>query len=133
MVFDHRGEERIPAPWRGRPVVVVVEEDESVRSFVSQAIGKSYVVLEAEEAAGALALCRRYGQPVDLLVTSLAQPGIAGPDGLRERLGPETRVLFLLMYTTDAEIPEEKWTFFLKRPFRRDALRLKVREILPRP
>lgn len=114
-------------------VVLVVQQDDSLRELLRRALEtEGHVTLDARTAMEALSARDRAAMPVDLVVTDLAQPGIAGPQGLRARLPQRTRFLYLLLYTTDASVPEEDVTFFLQNPFRGRALEEKLREIFRR-
>lgn len=116
-----------------RPVVLVLQQDDSLRRLIGKALDtEGYVTLEAHTAMEALAVRDRSSGDIDLVVTDLAQPGLAGPFGLRERLGPTTKFLYLLLYTTEALVPEEEFTFFLQNPFRGRAFEEKLRDIFRR-
>jgi DNA-binding response OmpR family regulator len=114
-------------------VVLILQQDDSLRELLRRVLEtEGYVTLEARTAMEALSARDRAAIAVDLVVTDLAQPGIAGPQGLRDRLGRRTRFLYLLMYTSDAAVSEEDVTFFLQNPFRGRALEEKLREIFCR-
>lgn len=116
-----------------RPVVLVVQQDDTLRELIRKAVeAEGYATLEARSANGALAARDRSSAAVDLVITDLSQPGLAGPFGLRERLGRRTKFLYLLMYTTESPVPEEDVTFFLQNPFRGRSLEEKLRGILRR-
>jgi CheY-like chemotaxis protein len=120
--------------WMGqRPVVLVVQQDDTLRALIRKAVeAEGYATLEARAANEVLTARDRSSAAVDLVITDLSQPGLAGPFGLRERLGRRTKFLYLLMSTTEASVPEEDVTFFLQNPFRGRALEEKLREILRR-
>jgi len=114
-----------------RPVVLVVQQDDTLRALIRKAVeAEGYATLEVLSSNEALAERDRSSAAVDLVITDLAQPGLAGPFGLRERLGRQTKFLYLLMYTTESFVPEEDVTFFLQNPFRGRALEEKLRGIL---
>jgi DNA-binding response OmpR family regulator len=116
-----------------RPVVLVVQQDDTLRALIRKAVeAEGYATLEARAANEAMAARDRSSAAVDLVITDLSQAGLAGPFGLRERLGRRTKFLYLLMYTTESSVPEEDVTFFLQNPFRGRALEEKLREILRR-
>ena len=116
---------------RRRPVVLVVHLEDALRTLVRRSVeAEGYVALEARTAKEALAVSQRAAKEVDLVVTDLSQSGLAGPDGLGERLGADTKFLYLLMSSTDSLVPEEDVTFFLQNPFRGRSLEDKLRRIL---
>jgi two-component system cell cycle sensor histidine kinase/response regulator CckA len=116
-----------------RRTVLVLQQEDSLRALVRRAVlDENYEVLEARTAMEALRIRDQSGGVVDLVITDLAQPGLVGPYGLRERLGSRTPFLYLLMYTTNAAVPEENVTFFLRDPFRGRALEEKLHQIFRR-
>jgi DNA-binding response OmpR family regulator len=118
----------------GQPhLVLILERDESLRRLLHRAVEtEGCAALEARTALEAAVVVARSGRVVDLVITDLSQPGLAGPYGLREKLGTRTKFLYLLMSSSDARVPEEDVTFFLQNPFRGRALEEKLREIFRR-
>ncbi len=120
----------------GSETILLVEDEASVRALVRRILERfGYSVLAAGSGAEALEIAGRQSKPIDLLVTDLIMPGMAGPD-LAAKLTasrPEMRVLFMSGYTDDAVIrdgllPEKG--LFLQKPFTPDGLARKVREAL---
>jgi len=72
------------------------------------------------------------------MITDVVMPGLSGPD-LAKRLAParpETRVLYTSGYIDDAIVSPAVMgphSAFLEKPFSRDALVRKVRELLDSP
>jgi DNA-binding response OmpR family regulator len=117
---------------RRRPVVLVVHQEDTLRTLVRRSVeAEGYAALEARTAAE-MAGAGAKGREIDLVVTDLSQPGLAGPEGLRELLGGRTKFLYLLMNSTESHVPEEDVTFFLQNPFRGRSLEEKLRNILRR-
>jgi PAS domain S-box-containing protein len=121
---------------KGTETVMVVEDEEGVRSLVCKAlISKGYRVLEAEGAAVALQIAEQFKEPIHLLLTDVVMPQTGGK-ALAMRLialHPETKVLYMSGYTTDAIVRQgilEEGTSFLQKPFAPSALLQKVREVL---
>lgn len=132
---DGRPERPTEAP-RGTETVLLVEDEESVRSLIRKILEqRGYVVLEARSGQEALDLCATYEGPIDLLLTDVVMPEMSGRE-LAERLLPtraETRVLFMSGYTEDAVVRhgiENTRINFLEKPFSPAALARKVREVL---
>ena len=94
-----------------------------------------YTVLAAQAPAEALTLAAEHTGEIDLLITDVVMPGMNGRD-LADRLRtakPGLRCLFMSGYTADviahrgileADVP------FLSKPFTRDDLAHKVRDVL---
>jgi nitrogen-specific signal transduction histidine kinase/CheY-like chemotaxis protein len=119
----------------GDEIVLVVEDDSLVRKYVvAQVASLGYATLEATTAAEALKIID--GAKVDLLFTDVIMPG--GMNGrqlvdeaLRRR--PALKTLFTSGYTENSIVHQGKLdpgVNFLSKPFRRQDLALKVREVL---
>jgi two-component system, cell cycle sensor histidine kinase and response regulator CckA len=95
-----------------------------------------YTVFGASTSDGALSLFAAEGeQCVDLLITDVVLPGMQGTELARrmQKRAPDLRVLFISGYTDEATFHKGvrmKKSAFLLKPFTRDALGGKVREVL---
>jgi signal transduction histidine kinase/integral membrane sensor domain MASE1/CheY-like chemotaxis protein len=115
--------------------ILIVEDDSAVRRL-SQAVLETagYRVLDARDGEEALAVARRKGGRLDLLITDVIMPGITGRE-LVERLEsrhPTLRVLYTSGYTRDGmvSVGVESSAPFLQKPFMPPDLLQKVREVL---
>lgn len=123
---------------RGSETVLVVEDEASVRDFVTAVLkGLGYTVLEASDGLDALRAAGEHAGPVHLAITDLAMPAMGG-GRLAEKLGrvrPGAQVLYISAYSngngtpTEATDPEMN---VLSRPFSAVALAQKVKEMLSR-
>jgi PAS domain S-box-containing protein len=125
------------AQSRGR-TVLVVEDSEGVRNLVVRVLSRrGHEVLQARDAAEALALAARSAGPIHLLVSDVVMPGMTGRQ-LADRfleVRPGTAVLFMSGYTENAIVHQgvlDPGVDFLAKPFTLDALVRKVEEILRR-
>jgi len=125
-----------PAVHGGRETVLVVEDQEDVRDLALEFLrSQGYAVLQASNGMEALEIAGRHRGRIDLLMTDVIMPGITGRE-LAQRLAvsrPETRVLYVSGYTEEAIGQHgvlEPGTEFLAKPFSRNALARKLREIL---
>jgi CheY-like chemotaxis protein len=121
---------------RGSETILLVEDDELVRGIAVHALRASgYTVLEAADAAEALARAAQVSVPLDLLVTDVVLPKVSGSELAAElhRTRPELPVLFTSGFT-DNMIAQygvlEPGVAFLAKPYTPSALCLKVREVL---
>jgi CheY-like chemotaxis protein len=94
-----------------------------------------YTVIEATGAREALDLAGRRAGPIDLLITDVVMPGMGGRElaALFMPLRPTTRILFMSGYTGDAIAHHallEPGVHYLQKPFSRDVIARKVREVL---
>ena len=126
----------LPVSLHGNETILLVEDETSLRTLGRRLLELcGYCVLEAESGADALKICRQYQGVIDLLLTDVVMPGISGrvlaDELLKER--PETRVVFMSGYTGqtvgDHGVLAEG-SFFLPKPFTREALARKVRTVL---
>ena len=123
----------------GDETVLLVEDEDRVRSFARQALrSKGYTVLEAADGQDAVRVAQAHGGPLHLLVTDVVMPALGGPQlaqALRAR-HPGLRVLFMSGYTDDAVVRHgvmQEAANFLQKPFSAAALARKVREVLDAP
>jgi CheY-like chemotaxis protein len=126
-----------PPPGDAREVVLVVEDEASVRQFTVEALVElGYRVLEADSAAAALRVIDAHPE-IDLLFTDVVMPDVNGArlaDEARRRR-PELRVLFTTGYTRNAVVHNgvlDPGVDMIGKPFTLDALATKVRLVLDR-
>ncbi|MCX6360052.1 MAG: ATP-binding protein [Armatimonadetes bacterium] len=134
--------ERAAAPGTrqsGRGETVLVCDDErsilaTVRRFLAAA---GYTVLAASSPDEAVTLASGFSGTIDLLATDVMMPGATGPELAKSLVEarPGLRCLFMSGYTSDiirelgaAGVGDD----FLGKPFSRDDLLTKVREVLDR-
>lgn len=121
---------------RGSETILVVEDDDAVREIaVAHLQGFGYRVLEARDGASAVALLHSPGT-IDLLFTDVVMPGEMKGRQLADegrRLRPDMKVLFTSGYTQNAIVHHgrlEEGIHLLSKPYRRNDLARKVREVL---
>lgn len=120
-------EEAPPPVIRGgrehEATVLLVEDEAPVRAFASRALKlQGFNVLEAACAEDALSLLADQRLKVDVFVTDVVMPGMAGPAWVRTALRdrPDSRVIFMSGYAEDvfaeghAPVPN---SVFLAKPF----------------
>jgi PAS domain S-box-containing protein len=131
VVSDHTAPE-----VRGAETILLVEDQETVRSLVSRVLVKQgYTVHAQPDAKHALDFAAAYAGPIHLILTDVILPGMNGSAMATQLLThhPRARVLFMSGYT-DETIDRHgvlgRGTFFLQKPFTGAALLSKVREVL---
>jgi PAS domain S-box-containing protein len=120
-------------PRSGGEVILVVEDDDQVRTVVSKGLPRlGYEVLVVRNAEEALALVEKHPGRIDLLLTDVVMPGLSGPQ-LADRLTarrPETRVVFMSGYP-EAQDPALGFSLngrsYLQKPFALADLAEKIR------
>jgi FixJ family two-component response regulator len=125
-----------PAAELGSETVMLVEDDESVRTLVQAMLEtKGYEVLAAAGADEAERLCAARSGGVDLLLTDVVMPEVNGRV-LAERLAalsPSMRILFMSGYSDEAVYRHGEISpnaSFIEKPFTDRTLARKVREVL---
>jgi len=124
---------------RGSETVLLVEDEQSLRALTRDLLERSeYSVLEASSGAHALEIAQQHSGPIHLLLTDVVMPGMNGA-ALAANLAPlhpDMKVLFMSGYTgsfaTQTGLLGEG-ARVLQKPFSRDALLRKVREVLELP
>ncbi len=125
----------VPRP--GNEVVLVVEDEASVRSVVRRVLSRlGYTVLEASDGADAETRAAEYGGAIHLLLTDTVMPGMRGPEVARRLRArrPEIRVLLMSGYTFDEADPRAllEDADFIGKPFTPESLAAAVRNALDR-
>ena len=129
---------RVPSvdPGRGNETVLLVENEDSVRRYLTHLLeSHGYQVLAAERATDALALTEDFGGRIDLVISDMVIPGSTGPELLRllGRSRPGLPALFMSGYA-DAAAARHAQTVtadrVLFKPFSSTELLTKIRRIL---
>lgn len=123
----------------GSETILLVDDAAPLRGLTRLLLeGCGYTVLDSGDPAEAISIASRYKGSLPLLITDVVMPGFSGRI-LAERLAaarPETKVLYTSGYADD-EVAQHGLVgaecAFLEKPFSRDALIRKVREVLDSP
>ncbi len=128
--------ERRVAVAGGTETILLVEDDEGVRSYAQAALRSfGYTVIEAGDGAAALALIRQ-NDGIDLLFTDVVMPGGMNGRALADaarQLRPGLRVLYTSGYTENAIVHHGRLDAdaqLLSKPYRRSDLDRAVRAAL---
>ena len=125
-----------PTPVGGLETILVVEDDEALRTLtvaILETVG--YKVLEAENAHLAIKLVEGQKEPIHLLLTDVIMPGMSGRE-LAERargLQPSLAVLLMSGYAPDLIArygAVEPGVALIEKPFTRHSLLAKLRTVL---
>jgi two-component system cell cycle sensor histidine kinase/response regulator CckA len=127
-------------PLRGGAETILLVDDAGPLRGLTRLLleGCGYTVLDSGDPADAINIAGGHNGPLPLLITDVVMPGFSGPI-LAQRLcavRPEMKVLYTSGYAND-EVAQYGLIgadhAFLEKPFNRDALIRKVREILDSP
>ena len=124
---------------RGGETILVVEDDADVRAFVERQLQDlGYVVLTAPDGPAARKILET-DLPIDLLFTDVVMPGGITGRKLAEEAKlhrPGLRTLFTSGYTENSIIHQgrlDPGVHLLSKPYKRQDLALKLREVLESP
>ncbi len=129
-------ERAAPRDVTGQDTILLVEDEEAVRSFAARALRmRGYNVIEASGGEEALEIVRAAAAPIHLLITDVVMPNMDGPTLVRavRRLRPEMAIIFMSGYAEEAfRRNDEKAEdlHFLPKPFGLKQLAAKVKEVL---
>ncbi|WP_290749345.1 ATP-binding protein [Amaricoccus sp.] len=129
-------EPRRPRDLTGRGLVLLVEDEDPVRSFAARALRlRGYTVLEAGSGEAALEILADPGLHVDIMLSDVIMPGLDGPAWVREaqKARPGTKVIFMSGYAEDAFVGGDSGVpgaGFMPKPFTLNELTQRVKETL---
>ncbi len=112
-----------PRDLTGRGTVLLVEDEDAVRSFAARALGqRGYNVLQASTGTEALEVFALHDGDVDLVVSDVVMPEMDGPTLMKELRSrrPDLKIIFMSGYAEDAfrkNLPENEAFMFLQKPF----------------
>ena len=128
----------VPSSLLGKETILVVEDEDMLRELACEFLQSSgYEVLEACNGSKAVEISRRHRGQIQLLMTDAIMPGMSGRE-LAHRLHddrPDMKVLYVSGYTDYSVLRNgllEPGTAFLQKPFTRESLARKVRDVLDR-
>ena len=127
---------RRPRDLTGRGLVLLVEDEDPVRSFAARALRlRGYTVLEASSGEEALEILKDPGLHIDIMLSDVIMPGLDGPTWVREaqRSRPDAKVIFMSGYAEDAFVGGDggvPGAGFLPKPFTLNELTEKVKDHL---
>jgi CheY-like chemotaxis protein len=126
----------LSASLRGTETVLLVEDEPSLRALAVHLLEScGYTVLEASKGEHALQVSDGQKHDIHLLITDVVMPGISGRMLAEElvKRRPQIRVLYMSGYTgqtVGAHGVLAEGSHFIPKPFTKEALARKVREVL---
>lgn len=126
----------VPAAGAGGGTVLLVEDEDAVRSFAVRALaGRGYRVLEAESGEQALTMIDGEAATIDLLVSDVVMPGVDGYQLAREvrQKVPSANIILMSGYAEEAlgaDLEADSAVHFLAKPFTLAELAAKVGQVL---
>jgi two-component system cell cycle sensor histidine kinase/response regulator CckA len=120
----------------GSATVLLVEDEDTVRSFASRALTtRGYKVLAASHGAEALEVMHEHGGEVDLVVSDVVMPEMDGPTMMKHlrKEHPDIKIIFMSGYAEEAfrnNLDADEKFGFLPKPFTLKKLAAAVKEAL---
>jgi two-component system cell cycle sensor histidine kinase/response regulator CckA len=112
-------------------VILLVEDEPAVRQLFAQALTRSgYAVYEARNGQEAVKLFEQHGDAIDLLLTDLRMPYMGGAELAHHLRGRRRSLKLLCISGYPGSLDPDLAADFLAKPFSRDDLLKKVREVL---
>jgi len=119
------------APREGVERILLVDDEALLRKSVRRILEQAgYTVIEAADGFEALTMIQEHQDGFELLITDIVLPKMRGTE-LAQRLVPmypHMKVLYMSGYAEDAVLDDS--AHFIPKPFKRDVLVRKVREVL---
>jgi two-component system cell cycle sensor histidine kinase/response regulator CckA len=121
-------------PADGRETILLVEDEPAVRQLFAQALTRAgYRVYEARNGQEALKVFDQHGDTIDLLLTDIRMPFMGGNELAQQLRARRSSLKLLCVSGYSGGGPESELTSdFLAKPFSREDLLAKVREVLDR-
>jgi two-component system cell cycle sensor histidine kinase/response regulator CckA len=123
----------------GTETILLVDDADALRQLTRRLLeDRGYTVLDASNPVDGLRKAEEHLGPLPLLITDVVMPGFSGfllAETLA-RFRPETKVLYASGYNANSSVPlpaGEQQYAFLDKPFTREDLLSKVRELLDSP
>jgi PAS domain S-box-containing protein len=131
---QHRPSAEIVTANRGAGTILLVEDEESLRTLTKSILEQSgYKVLEACNGNEAVTMASENSGPIHLLLTDMVMPGMNGR-AVAEKVGrlyPEIKVAYMSGYTGFSTLEAASFdAVIIPKPFTRDALLHKLGEAL---
>jgi len=137
--WDVRSEEKEQIPiedLQGSETVLVVEDDDRVRSLVQKGLQKyGYRILEARNGEDALKKSEAHRESIHLVLTDVVMPGMSGKEVANrlQSVRKDIKVIYMSGYFDDAISRHgvlEAEVIFIEKPFQLDTLARKIRGVL---
>jgi two-component system, cell cycle sensor histidine kinase and response regulator CckA len=111
--------------------ILLVEDEPAVRQLFAQALTRAgYSVYEARNGQEAMRLFDEHGDGIDMLLTDLRMPYMGGAELAHHLRGRRRTLKLLCISGYPGHLDPELSVDFLAKPFSRDVLLKKVREVL---
>lgn len=134
--LDPDGGAAFMADAEGKPTVLVVDDEEMVRSIATQMLEKlDYHVVAAASGADAIKTFEQQHERIDLVILDMIMPGMGGGETFDriKKINGNVPIMLSSGYSIDGqakEIMDRGCSSFIQKPFTLEELSWKVREAL---
>jgi two-component system cell cycle sensor histidine kinase/response regulator CckA len=113
--------------------ILLVEDEPAVRQLFATALSRAgYNVFEARNGEEAVKIFDQHSAAIDLLLTDMRMPYMGGAELARELRSRKTGLKLICISGYPGAMATAEATDFLAKPFSRDEMLSKVREVLDR-
>jgi two-component system cell cycle sensor histidine kinase/response regulator CckA len=113
--------------------ILLVEDEPAVRQLFALALSRAgYKVYEARNGQQALKIFDEHGDTIDMLLTDMRMPYMGGAELAHQLRGRRRTLKLLCISGYPGSLDDDLALDFLAKPFSRDDLLKKVREVLDR-
>ena len=113
--------------------ILLVEDEPAVRQLFATALSRAgYKVYEARNGQEALKIFDQHGDAIDMLLTDMRMPYMGGAELAHQLRGRRRTLKLLCISGYPGSLDDDLASDFLAKPFSRDDLLKKVREVLDR-
>ena len=123
--------------WKGKGTILVVDDEEDIRNFVSESLEQAGLqVLTAFDGKNAIDVYKENGKNINLILMDMTMPNLNGEETYRElqKIQPDIKVILSSGYSKEKAL--EKFSNnlslcgFLQKPYKPNELIKKVKTIL---
>jgi CheY-like chemotaxis protein len=113
--------------------ILLVEDEPAVRQLFAHALTRAgYAVFEARNGQEAMKVFDEHGDRIDMLLTDMRMPYMGGAELAHHLRGRRRTLKLLCISGYPGKLDDDIAFDFLAKPFSRDDLLKKVREVLDR-
>lgn len=133
---EAQGASAVKAPRGGNELVLVVDDDESIRALAKETLETfGYRVLSAENGKEAISAYERHKSEIDLVILDMDMPKMGGHETFSKlkEINPKVRALLSTGYGQNEKtqgILDSGVRGFIQKPYRIDAMLSKMRNVL---
>lgn len=124
----------VAAPGKmAQETILLVEDEPAVRQLFATALSRAgYNVFEARNGEEAMKLFDQHSETIDLLLTDMRMPYMGGAELAKQLRGRRDDLKLICISGYGGSVATAVASDFLAKPFSRDEMLKKVREVLDR-